>query len=333
MGLELKQGQVLANYPEVCEVLGVKPTKGNAMKTHVAMLGRYCKYTRHGHKYIILEVYETPLPKPTRKDSIWIDQVSLGVMKTAWEYIVEEEKPTRGEVISYAYMKKYELAIACGLCNKNYYIDRRSTILASEEEEQDARMAALTLEFYDISNSKISNILSTVYKSLYRKYGVVIKQVYLCKIVGGETYEASHIIESRIAAMKINVLAAINKDNSVFLDLRTIYISPYRGKFIQKLNRELRAELGIVELATTIKVLLPKRKWKQVVTGIEASILPGTDTISQKIVLYMASKMKERIGYAVVGVLKGVTDGGIPKEEIQSSLEDRADSLIEENLA
>lgn len=54
----LKNGQVLKNYKELCEVLDIKPTTGNARKAQFKELDRYCKYHKEGNKFIIDEIFQ-----------------------------------------------------------------------------------------------------------------------------------------------------------------------------------------------------------------------------------------------------------------------------------
>lgn len=61
----LKVGQVLKNYKELCEVLGIKPTNkaNNSRIAQFKELERYCKYHKEGHKIIIDEIYSKELEK------------------------------------------------------------------------------------------------------------------------------------------------------------------------------------------------------------------------------------------------------------------------------
>ena len=61
--IELKVGQILKSYKEVCEILDVKPTNGKGKKSHIKDFERYCTYHKQGNKFIIDEVFETPKPK------------------------------------------------------------------------------------------------------------------------------------------------------------------------------------------------------------------------------------------------------------------------------
>lgn len=59
----LKQGQVIKNYKELCKILDIPVKAGDSKKAQLKELARYCKFTREGFKYIIEEIYNKPLTK------------------------------------------------------------------------------------------------------------------------------------------------------------------------------------------------------------------------------------------------------------------------------
>lgn len=59
----LKIGQVLKNYKELCEVLVIEPTTGNARKAQIKELERYCRYHKEGNKFVIDEIFTKELEK------------------------------------------------------------------------------------------------------------------------------------------------------------------------------------------------------------------------------------------------------------------------------
>lgn len=60
---KLKSNPIIKNYIEICKILEVEPTKGKGRKYHIQELERYCNYKKEGHKFIIREVFDEPLPK------------------------------------------------------------------------------------------------------------------------------------------------------------------------------------------------------------------------------------------------------------------------------
>ena len=50
------------NYKAICEAMGWEPVGGDTKVKHLKELESVCKYTKDGYKFIIEEIYETPLP-------------------------------------------------------------------------------------------------------------------------------------------------------------------------------------------------------------------------------------------------------------------------------
>lgn len=52
---------IIKNYKELCKVLEIKESGGNTKIKQLKELLLYCNYTKEGNKYIIKEVYKTPV--------------------------------------------------------------------------------------------------------------------------------------------------------------------------------------------------------------------------------------------------------------------------------
>lgn len=59
----LTTGQVLKNYKELCEVLGIEPKTGKSKQLQLKDLERYCKYHKEGNKFVIDEILSKELEK------------------------------------------------------------------------------------------------------------------------------------------------------------------------------------------------------------------------------------------------------------------------------
>ena len=62
----LKEGQVIKNYKELCKVLEIESKKSNdtrARKRHHEEFARHFEYEKQGQKYIITKIYDNPKKK------------------------------------------------------------------------------------------------------------------------------------------------------------------------------------------------------------------------------------------------------------------------------
>ena len=64
---EVYVGQEVRNYFALCDLLRIEPHNGNQKKCQLKEVERYIKYEKDGHKFIILEIYERPLPKEDKR--------------------------------------------------------------------------------------------------------------------------------------------------------------------------------------------------------------------------------------------------------------------------
>ena len=87
---KLTEGLVVKNYRELCEIMGWKPVGGDTKVKHLKELESICKYTKDGYKFIIKEVYETPLPIMDKRGGRPTSIIS--------EFCIDEDKFNNGGV-------------------------------------------------------------------------------------------------------------------------------------------------------------------------------------------------------------------------------------------
>ena len=63
----LKKGMIIKNYKELCNILDIKVTTGNAKKSQLTDLLQYCQYHKEGNKFIIDSIYSTMKPKEDKR--------------------------------------------------------------------------------------------------------------------------------------------------------------------------------------------------------------------------------------------------------------------------
>lgn len=56
-------GQVVKNYKELCALLGEEECAGNSRKAQLKEFARYFEWEKSGQKFLITDIYNTPLPK------------------------------------------------------------------------------------------------------------------------------------------------------------------------------------------------------------------------------------------------------------------------------
>ena len=143
---KLKEGQVIKNYKELCEILNLKNTGGNVKKNQLLLLSTWCDYHKQGNKFIIDKIFnKQKLPElsldeiTNNKNSKYIKPLSNIIV----EYLYNNPKEVQNIPLS-------KLFTMFGITNTNY-IDCR---YYRKELSQlyDIRLASI---YYFYSNTKI----------------------------------------------------------------------------------------------------------------------------------------------------------------------------------
>lgn len=76
----LKEGMVLKNYPTLCNLLGEKQLNGYSKVAQMKRWHRYFDWEQKGQKFVILDVYEEPLPKELSDNATYAKFLELILM-------------------------------------------------------------------------------------------------------------------------------------------------------------------------------------------------------------------------------------------------------------
>ena len=100
------------NYKAICEAMGWKPVGGDTKVKHLKELESICRYHKDGYKFIVEEIYETPLPiVNNRKElSLLVTEIQYSLLKL----LIDKQSLT--ERIS-----KTKLMFVVGLLNTKEY--------------------------------------------------------------------------------------------------------------------------------------------------------------------------------------------------------------------
>lgn len=110
-GLEL--GMVVKNYREMCRILGEEICDGNSKKAQLKEWTRYFLWEKKGQKFIILDIYDEPLPKDDGRQNknIYVQYIEVILMK-----ILSKQKNTKEPF----YITTNQLWKLLGMINNNY---------------------------------------------------------------------------------------------------------------------------------------------------------------------------------------------------------------------
>lgn len=78
---KLEVGMVVKNYPTMCTLIGDEIKKCNSKKAQFKVWKQYFDWEPDGQKFIIVDVYDRPLPEMLHKSSIYAKFMQLSLMK------------------------------------------------------------------------------------------------------------------------------------------------------------------------------------------------------------------------------------------------------------
>lgn len=109
----LKEGMVIKNYKELCEILGIKVVAGNSKIKQLEEFSYYCDYTKEGNKFIINKINNQPMLKIEdilkTKNSKYIKLLSNIIL----EYLYNNQTELKE-------IKLIKLFSVLGITNDNY---------------------------------------------------------------------------------------------------------------------------------------------------------------------------------------------------------------------
>lgn len=110
-GLEL--GMVVRNYKEMCKILGQEICDGNSKKAQLKEWARYFLWEKKGQKFIILDIYDEPLPKEDGRQNknIYVQYIEVILMK-----ILSKQR----DINKPFYITTNQLWKLLGMINNNY---------------------------------------------------------------------------------------------------------------------------------------------------------------------------------------------------------------------
>ena len=109
----LESGIVVKNYKEMCEILDEDICGGDSKKAQLKEWARYFAWEKKGQKFIILDIYDEPLPKDDGRQNknIYVQYIQVILMK-----ILSKQRNTKDPF----YITTNQLWRLLGMINNNY---------------------------------------------------------------------------------------------------------------------------------------------------------------------------------------------------------------------
>ncbi|MBM7598493.1 hypothetical protein JOC34_000850 [Virgibacillus halotolerans] len=151
----LKVGEVIKNYKELCELLEIKPKTSNSKKAQMKEIGRYVLLDKQGHKFIVKEIYEKPKPATSGSGNVFTGLIQLLIADHLAESKDQVVIITRSQLLRKINMVNHNYSF----CNEN--VPRFSRYINIKEE--------YLYDFFNTTNSNYSAAIKTALNDLVKR--------------------------------------------------------------------------------------------------------------------------------------------------------------------
>lgn len=155
---QLEIGQVVKNYKELCIILNQLPTTGKSKQLQLKDFQRYFEWEKSGQKFIITDIYDTPLEKEDMRkkgnNSIYVKYIELILL----QFLSKQKNGTRT-------FKKRDWWQLLGMVNNKY-----NKVPQKELEKIDYVITSFEIKhFYQRCNKKLEQVLFSALNNLQNR--------------------------------------------------------------------------------------------------------------------------------------------------------------------
>lgn len=223
----LELGMAVKNYKELCSLLKQPVLEGNSKKAQLKEFQRYFSYQKIGNKFLILDIYEKPLPindqRQMGNNAIYVKYIEAILLR----YM-------SGQKDYKCFITKKNLWMILGMINKNY-----SILTPKELEKSNGISQYMSNHFYQRCNQKLERILFSALINLRnRRIISYFEKVVIVDAKGNHFFANSEQIR-RIDEIEKRVLNEMG-----LISVTQVYLKFLAAKFYSHVNQIMYEEEG-----------------------------------------------------------------------------------------
>lgn len=277
---KLNIGMTISNYRVLCALLG-QPTKtGNSKKAQLDNFKRYFDWEKSGQKFIITDIYDTPLTKEDRRklgnNSIYVQCIEVILL----QYLSKQNEYTR------TFTKKnwWELL---GIVNHKF-----GRISEKQLKELDYSITSFEIKhFYQRCNKKLEQILFSALNSLKNRKLVIyeLQTVIVEHDDGGKEkyFLASDNDKKKILQIERHVLHNIMG----FEKMIQVFARFKQSEFYQKVNELLYQYYGWNHYFKQIKIIYTPEDIREALPKAKLDL--QKELLNQKVIDFLNTNAQE----------------------------------------
>lgn len=277
---KLSIGMTVKNYKVLCELLGQDIKTGNARKAQLDVFKCYFDWERSGQKFIITDIYDTPLTKEDKRklgnNSIYVQYIEVVLL----QYLSRQEGYTRT-------LTKRNWWEMLGIVNHKYG-------RTSENQLKNLDFTVTQWEvrhFYQRCNKKLEQILFSALNSLKNRKLITYEvQTIIVEHDNGREehyFEANDYQKKQILEIERYVLHNIMGYEKMF----QVFIRFQQDIFYQKVNELLYKHYGWDHYFKQIKIIYAPESVREALPELEIKL--QRELLNNKVVDYLNANAKE----------------------------------------
>lgn len=272
-------GMTIKNYKELCTILNEGTKTGKAKQLQLKNWKRYFDWEKDGQKFIIVDIYDTPLPKEDLRrkgnNSIYKNYIELILL----QYLSKQEGYRK------TFTKRNWLELL-GMINSKYGKEPKMKLKQLDYCINDQE---ITL-FYIRSNKKLERVLHDALSNLQREKLIIVEYETVIVSVDerGREYRfiANDYQKKKILQTERHILKNVMQYKNMFY----VYIKNKSNEYYNKVNEKLHELYGWKYYYKQIKIIYDQPNIVDAIPSKE--VILQKEILNSKIVEFLNDNAK-----------------------------------------
>ena len=273
-------GMVIKNYKELCIVLNEEVRTGKAKQLQLKNWQRYFDWVKDGQKFIITDIYDTPLPKEDLRrkgnNSIYKNYIELILL----QYLSKQEGYRK------TFTKRNWLELL-GMINNKYGKEPKTKLKQLDYCINDQE---ITL-FYIRSNKKLERVLHDALSNLQREKLIIVEYETVIVSVDGMGREHRFIANDYQKKRILQTERYILKNVMQYKNMFYVYIKNKSNEYYNKVNEKLNELYGWKYYYKQIKIIYDQPNIVDAIPSKE--VILQKEILNSKIVEFLNDNAKK----------------------------------------
>ncbi len=272
-------GMVIKNYKELCKILNEEAKTGKAKQLQLKNWKRYFDWEKDGQKFIIVDIYDTPLPKEDLRrkgnNSIYKNYIELILL----QYLSKQEGYRK------TFTKRNWLELL-GMINSKYGKEPKMKLKQLDYCINDQE---ITL-FYIRSNKKLERVLHDALSNLQREKLIIVEYETVIVSVDERGKEHRFIANDYQKKKILQTERYILKNVMQYKNMFYVYIKNKSNEYYNKVNEKLYELYGWKYYYKQIKIIYDQPNIADAIPAKE--VMLQKEILNSKIVEFLNENAK-----------------------------------------